>query len=246
MIIITVGQNYKGEKMDKDKRKKRVQALLMVAVVLVFWNIMQMSGSKKQTKVACVGDSITYGTGVEERKDNCYPVQLQKLLGTKEYRVGNFGVNGATLQKSGDQSFWKEEKYELSLSYDAKIVILFLGTNDSKEINWKDEAAFRKDYEEMIKTYQELETKPQVILVTPPPVFSASEEMSTNMLMHIDILEKERQIIQDIGKEKKLSVIDMYGIMQGHPEWFDPDGIHPNKDGATQIAESVAKAIQNK
>ena len=49
------------------------------------------------TKVACIGDSITYGYGLPERDVNSYPAQLQKLLDAKEpgkYEVRNFGNSG--------------------------------------------------------------------------------------------------------------------------------------------------------
>jgi hypothetical protein len=35
------------------------------------------------TKIACVGDSITYGYRVKSRRENCYPAELEKLLGKK-------------------------------------------------------------------------------------------------------------------------------------------------------------------
>ncbi len=52
-------------------------------------------------RVACVGDSITFGAGVKERNKNSYPKVLAGLLGEK-YDVRNFGVNGATLLKKGN------------------------------------------------------------------------------------------------------------------------------------------------
>jgi hypothetical protein len=34
-------------------------------------------------RVACAGDSITYGAGVEDREKKCYPVRLNALLGPR-------------------------------------------------------------------------------------------------------------------------------------------------------------------
>ena len=56
--------------------------------------------AQEKIKVACVGNSITYGTGVAEREKNAYPVKLQQMLGDK-YEVGNFGKPGATLLNKG-------------------------------------------------------------------------------------------------------------------------------------------------
>src|SRR5579885_3646478 len=62
-------------------------------------------------RVACVGDSITYGAGIKDREHNSYPAQLQKLLGDG-YEVRNFGVNGRTLLSKGDLPYVKERTYQ--------------------------------------------------------------------------------------------------------------------------------------
>lgn len=46
-------------------------------------------------RIACVGDSITQGSGT---KGNPYPKQLQELLGD-EWKVGNFRITEENLQK---------------------------------------------------------------------------------------------------------------------------------------------------
>lgn len=51
--------------------------------------------AKRIIKVACVGNSITYGAGISNREKNSYPAQLQYYLGD-DYEVRNFGSNGAT------------------------------------------------------------------------------------------------------------------------------------------------------
>lgn len=49
--------------------------------------------AQQRIKVACVGNSITYGTGLSDRATQSYPVKLQKLLGER-YEVENFGKPG--------------------------------------------------------------------------------------------------------------------------------------------------------
>ena len=82
-------------------------------------------------RVACIGDSLTYGYLVEDRPVNCYPSKLQRLLGEK-YTIKNFGVNGLTMLKNGPESYWESEEFQLSLHFNPNIVIIMLGTNDSK------------------------------------------------------------------------------------------------------------------
>ena len=66
--------------MEQQKRKKRAMAFGLVAIVLIFWNLMQNTADQQKLRVACVGDELTFGTDVEDREDNCYPVQLQKYM----------------------------------------------------------------------------------------------------------------------------------------------------------------------
>lgn len=230
--------------MDKLKKKKRMQAMFLVAAVLIMWNIIQLINPEKTVRIACVGDSITYGAWVEDREKNCYPVVLQNLLGTDGYRVGNFGVNGATLQKSGDKPYWKQERYEQSLSYEADIVVIMLGTNDTKSVNWKNSDAFRKDYLSLIESYASLDTRPQIILVTPPSLFQIDETGQGTKAGADAVIAEESRVIHEIGEEKKLTVIDLYEMSGTHPEWFNEDGIHPNAKGAAAIAEAVAGQVQ--
>ena len=83
-------------------------------------------------KVACVGDSITLGAGLG---DNTYPEQLQRMLGGN-YAVRNFGVSGATLLTNGDKPYVQQDLYHQSLSFQPDVVVIMLGTNDSKPQNW--------------------------------------------------------------------------------------------------------------
>ena len=87
-------------------------------------------------KIACVGDSITFGAAIQDRENRNYPLQLGKLLGDG-YAVRNFGVNGATLLKQGDLPYWTRPQFKMATEFQPNIVIIKLGTNDSKPQNWK-------------------------------------------------------------------------------------------------------------
>ena len=105
------------------------------------------TGCNKKIKVACVGDSITFGYGIADRTYNSYPSQLQRMLGG-EFEVKNFGVSGATLLKKGDLPYWNTEAYRDALSYRPDVVYIKLGSNDSKAINRKHYHHFVSDYKE--------------------------------------------------------------------------------------------------
>ena len=95
-------------------------------------------------------------------------IVIRQMLGTKEYQVGNFGVEGVTVQKKGNIPYVNETVYEKSLKYDADIVVMILGTNDSKKVNWKNTESFEKDYRELTENYEKLPQTPKLILATPP------------------------------------------------------------------------------
>ena len=69
-----------------------------------------LAPAAEKVRVACVGDSITFGAGVADRKNNAYPVVLGKLLGDG-VEVRNFGFSARTMLNKGDHPFMKEKKY---------------------------------------------------------------------------------------------------------------------------------------
>ncbi len=123
-------------------------------------------------KIACVGDSVTYGYGIENREENCYPNQLQNLLGSN-YIVENFGYSGATMLKNGHKPYWDKTVFTKSQEFLPNIVVIHLGLNDQGNNNWpKYKAEFVNDYLDMIAVYKNLPSKPKVIICKMSPTFS--------------------------------------------------------------------------
>lgn len=191
------------------------------------------------TKIACVGDSITYGSGIKGRDSLSYPQQLQNMLG-KKYEVKNFGVSGATMLKKGNNPYWVQHKYQQTLNFNPEIIILMLGTNDSKPINWdnyKDE--FTSDYTAMISNFKKLKSKPKIYLGIPPPV------VKNRWGIQKKIVESElRDIIINIAKYNSLEVIDFYDVLKGKPLLI-PDNVHPNAEGAKLMAIEVDRKLNS-
>ena len=185
-------------------------------------------------KVACVGDSITQGAGAQSGQS--YPAQLQALLGDG-YKVGNFGVSGRTLLKKGDFPYWKEKKYQDALAMEPAIVVIMLGTNDTKPQNWKFEAEFDADYRELVKSFQSLKSKPKVFVCRPVPVPGKG-----NYGINEENIQKEIPRVDALAKELGCGVIDMHAALVKTPEML-PDRVHPNTAGAGEMAKAAAKAI---
>jgi len=109
---------------------KLTASLITLTIILTACNL------SAKIKIACVGDSITFGSRVKDREINSYPAQLSALLGD-DYEVKNFGKSGATMLDNGNKPYIKTPEFEASLKFNPDIVIIKLGTNDSKGSNWK-------------------------------------------------------------------------------------------------------------
>jgi len=194
-------------------------------------------------KIACIGDSLTYGLLVEDREANCYPAVLNELLGD-DYVVGNFGVNGHTMLKTGDQPYWNHENFKLSKLIEPDIVIIMLGSNDSKPHNFTSVDDFINTYEEMIAHYRGLTSKPRVYIATPPTVFPPeSPEMST---IRNEVVNQIAGAVRELGKKLRVSVVDVNRKTADYPEGFTADGVHTNKDGAKLIANVIFRELCKK
>lgn len=195
---------------------------------------------KGDIRVACVGDSITYGALIPNWYFNNYPRQLDELLG-EGYHVANFGATDRTASSTGDNPYTDEKIYRESLSFQPDIVVLMLGTNDAKPHNWPGKKQFEREYEKLVDSYLKLESDPTVFIAYPPSIFYVKDmKMGPEVFEAVkDTMEEEREIVYKIADKKGLQIIDMHTFTAAHPEWFRHDGVHPDAEGAKAIAERV-------
>jgi lysophospholipase L1-like esterase/pimeloyl-ACP methyl ester carboxylesterase len=188
-------------------------------------------------KVACVGDSITFGSGIPDREKLSYPAQLGPLL-VDEYEVRNFGVSGATMLQKGDKPYMKTKAYKTSLAYQPDIVIIKLGTNDSKPHNWKLKASFSESTNNLIASYQKLSTKPRIILCKPAPVLGDGRWGITEKVVRGEVSKQ----IENVAFNKNLELVDLHIPLRDKPELI-PDRVHPNAEGALRIAKHLHRYL---
>ena len=187
-------------------------------------------------KIACVGDSITFGAGVQNREVNAYPQVLDRTFG-ESVKVMNFGRSGATLLKNGDLPYWKTDQFRQATEFQPDIVIIKLGTNDSKPHNWEKKDEYGPDLVDMVNHFRSLESRPTIYLCKPVPVpkpaFGITEQIVGGEVI---------PLVLQVAKQTKCRVIDLYSALLEMPENI-PDGVHPNAAGAAKMAETVYEAI---
>ena len=113
---------------------------------------------EKRTKIVCVGDSITQGYRFYDTNLS-YPSVLSDRLDPKRYEIVNLGLSRRTMTKTGDYPYWNEDKFIEALQSNADIIVLMLGTNDSKSYNWNEDS-FKTDYLSMIAAFQNMPSSP--------------------------------------------------------------------------------------
>lgn len=203
---------------------------IQIAEIEMFGNSGAIPQAKK--KVALIGDSIT-DMGI-------YPSELQKLLGT-DYIVRNYGESGHTMLKSGDYPYWNTQDYIDSTNWLPDIVVIMLGTNDSKGYNWEDGTnanEFYENYKEMINHYKNLSSHPRVYVNTCPTAYTTLVGDISDQIISGQII----PLILQAVDETDTSVIDVHSSTAGMPENF-PDKVHPNTAGSRVIAASVCTGI---
>jgi lysophospholipase L1-like esterase/pimeloyl-ACP methyl ester carboxylesterase len=194
--------------------------------------------AQSTVKIACVGNSITYGAGVADREKNAYPAQLQAMLGSK-YEVMNFGVSGTALLRKGNIPYWNTTAYTAALESKPDVVFIKLGTNDSKSMNRPFYNEFESDYKELIRSFRESGHHPRIILLLPVPSFLADSNSIYEEVIKTQIIPR----IQQVAYETGIEVIDLHSLFIDK-ESLLPDKIHPAAAGATIIAKRLYEAVK--
>ena len=215
-------------------------------------------------RVACIGNSITDGHGIDMATAYGYPAMLQKKLGA-DYWVKNFGVSARTMLNKGDYPYMNEQAWRDALAFNPDIVVIKLGTNDSKPENWQYNTEFKQDLEQMIFTLRpdlaeiaklpakkakkalaallkkSAPAKPQIFLCTPIPAFKSTWNINDSVIVNGVI-----PIQQEVTTKYGLEVIDLHTLFANDGDKMLFDGIHPDGKGAARMADIIAEALKAK
>ena len=216
-------------------------------------------GAARKIRVACIGDSITWGTAMTNRVAECYPAQLQKLLGDR-YEVVNFGDPGSCvyLEPQAGPSGWRPHSWRkgrngaAAYTFKPDIVVSNLGINDTacymyeyvydeKGIPKTEPGLFRRQYVEILKEFERDGRSPRFIVWTrlgPTGKKHRLKGLPDAFVMRRDL----EAVARSVGAVE----LDMYAplLPYAETEHFARDGIHPEGGAQRVIAEETARVIR--
>lgn len=189
-------------------------------------------------KLACLGDSITAGMLV--KKEDCWVSRIAKDLGGKA-EVGNFGVSARCLLFKGDRPITRENAYQNALAFKPDVLLIGMGTNDSKKRNWSHKDDFVSNYKEIIAEFRKQNPKLKVYCLLPIP----SQEAREGGISRECIAREVIPLIRQVAKSTKSKIIDLNKVMKDKDNLL-VDGVHPNAQGHALMAEHILLVLKGK
>lgn len=198
-----------------------------------------LNAQQHRIKVACIGNSITYGYGLPDRATQSYPVQLQKMLG-ESYQVENFGKSGATLLNKGHRPYMQQDEYHRAIDFAGDIVVIHLGINDTDPRDWPDyRDFFVKDYIALIDSFRVANPEARIMIARLTPIADRHPRfLSGTRDWHGEI----QLAIENVARYAGVQLIDFHKPLYPYP-FMLTDAVHPNPEGAFILAQTVYSAI---
>lgn len=212
---------------------RALSLLLMVAVSGVG------ATAKRPTKVACVGNSITYGYLLPDPSTQSYPAQLGRMLGAG-YEVRNFGHSGATLMKRGHNPYDKLPECRDAMAFAPDIAVIHLGINDTDPRDWPDYGSeFERDYESLIAGFRRANPDVRVLIARLTPIKTEHFRYRSGTEVWRDKIQRS---IENVARATGVELIDFEAPLLDRQDLM-VDALHPNEEGAGVLARTVAGAI---
>ena len=192
-------------------------------------------------KVACVGDSLTYGNG---HTDSAYPLVLQGLLGDG-WVVENFGAGGRTATEGlsdevrPDRSYRDTQEYRNSMAMKADIVIICLGTNDIYMCDMDSEAGkqgYINGIKNLMRDYRSNGAN-RIYLCKPPYATASKIDRIGELIL---------PLVEQIALEQAVETIDLFTPIYRNPNLVDTDKTHLTADGYKTMARAAYQALTGK
>ena len=213
------------------------KTLLCTIVCLLLTASVAIAGNP--IRVACIGNSVTYGYGHQSPQETSYPTQLGEMLG-EGYEVRNFGHSGATLLFRGHRPYIQQQAWHDALAFAPDKAIIHLGLNDTDPRNWpnyRDE--FIPNYLAVIDSLRQANPKVEVWVCRMTPIFHGHRRFKSGTRdWHAQI----QQAIEEVALLADVHLIDLHEPLYHRPDLF-ADALHPDAEGAQILAKTVYAAM---
>lgn len=217
----------------------RKRFLWHVGLCVLLWVVGVPAMAKEKIKVACIGNSITYGYGTANPAIDSYPAQLQQLLGT-DYVVRNFGKSGATLLEKGHRPYRQQAEWREAVDFAGDIVVIHLGINDTDPRDWPNyRDDFVSDYLALIDSCRAINPKARVLVCRLTPIFDRHPRFESSTR---DWEDEIQQAVETVARVARVQLVDFHEALYVYPNLL-PDALHPNKEGLGRLARTVYAAI---
>ncbi|MDA1185006.1 MAG: arylesterase [Acidobacteria bacterium] len=175
-------------------------------------------------RIVFLGDSLTAGLGLP--REQAVPALIQARLDAEgyAYHVVNAGVSGDTAAGGLSRLDW-------SLEGDVAILVVELGANDG--LRGLPVAQMRQNLNEIITRAQRRGVTVILTGMEAPPNYGAV------------YTSEFRQVFRDLASEFDVAFVPFFleGVA-GVPSLNNPDGMHPNSEGAAIVAETVWRVLE--
>ena len=230
--------------------RKQLSAIILLLLVMQVLCVEPVWGASKRKapalplRVACVGNSVTYGYGLSHRDRDAYPVRLQQMLdsayGANRFEVGNFGHSGSTLLYKGHRPYIKTPEFRQAMDFKADWVVIHLGLNDTDPRNWPDwKEEFIPNYRALIDSFRTVNPEARILVCRMTPIFDRHPRFQSGTR---DWHAQVQQAIEQVASGAHAQLIDLYAPLHSRPDLF-PDALHPNPEGAKILARTVYGAL---
>lgn len=193
------------------------------------------ASAKSRVRVACIGDSITYGAGLPNRLAQAYPDLLEKRSSQK-LQVGNFGVPSTTLLKNSGRAWLDTAAFPAVLEFRPDVAVIMFGINDLAHPDLlRDFVADGVEFAGRLRaSFPDL----SIYWCSPTPAAPAQTQQAVNRAIQQAIIPAVQAIAEITGSK----YVDLHAAIPASYKYF-PDTTHPNEKGAQIIADTVWSAL---
>lgn len=195
---------------------------------------------QQRVRVACIGNSITFGTGTENPATDSYPAQLKSMVDTTRFDIRKFGRPGATLLEKGHNPYVATDEHAAAVAFAPDVAVIHLGINDTDPRNWPNyNDEFVADYLKLIARLKEANPGVRVIIANLTPIRARHPRFKSGTRLWRD---KIRNTIVDIARISGAELIDFQYPLIDRQDLL-VDGLHPVKEGLALMAAKVAGVL---